>query len=370
MKIVKSVSLLLMLMLTSAMVFADPASNGVEKMEDKFVFFHTNIHVIEGIVIVGFLAFSLWFFFKYSRGNEFMRDEITDMNAFKAAAAKDGIANPKAPFSLSRTQMAVWTIVIANTMFFYFFAGVEGFSKIQLDQSLLILLGISAGTTLFANGMDGAQQNYIRHQNSYSEGFWTDLVSDQHGICVHRFQNVLFNIIGLIGFIFAAFHIDEIYSAAKMNEYWSHIPTVNTQLLLLMGISSSAYLTMRVSENKTCGYVEIKVADAKSNSSISLNVDSLSQVNIPIDTGYLLLNNILPGPHTFTITKTPLPTPPAPQPQPVDNIGGNTAPTDGTATAPVPAVQQAPVAPVTPPTPVTSSQTVTVIVGQISYVNF
>ncbi|MFM9568682.1 hypothetical protein, partial [Streptomyces turgidiscabies] len=83
-------------------------------------------------------------------------------------------ANPK-PYSYGRTQLAWWTLIILSSFIAIFI--VKGNLPV-LDNSLIILLGISSATTAAAGLIDSSDQknqppaNLI--QNQVSEGFFLD----------------------------------------------------------------------------------------------------------------------------------------------------------------------------------------------------
>ncbi|HEX6427751.1 MAG TPA: hypothetical protein VF008_08705, partial [Niastella sp.] len=101
-------------------------------------------------------------------------------------------ASPR-PYSFSRVQLAWWSVII-----------ISAFTTIMLQtghapnlhSSTLVLLGISAGTTAVARVIDLAdQQNSLvfRHQDIKTSNFFLDLLSDQNGVSIQRFQALIFN---------------------------------------------------------------------------------------------------------------------------------------------------------------------------------
>jgi len=140
------------------------------------------------------------------------------------------------PYSLSRTQLAFWTLIITIAYFTSWFKTGE---QVIITTQVLILLGISAGTTLTARLIDNhdIQNRPSRHQDSQSQGFLMDILSDEQGLSIHRFQNVIFTII--IGSYF-------LYKVSINNAF----PDIDENLLVLMGISSGTYLVIKQNENK------------------------------------------------------------------------------------------------------------------------
>jgi len=215
-------------------------------------------------------------------------------------------AEHRRPFSLGRTQMAVWFfIVVASFVFIWIVTGAYD----PLTGSVLALIGISASTALggaiidankdaAADNTDGALKNerlrietdlaalrtaiaeaqqrraeapagvdlsqfdqriaerqadvaartvrllQIQDQTdalaravqpSTSEGFWTDLLSDQNGVSFHRFQIVVWTAVLSVIFIYT------VYDSLAM-------PDFDAKLLGLMGISSGTYLGFKFPE--------------------------------------------------------------------------------------------------------------------------
>ena len=104
------------------------------------------------------------------------------------------------PYSWGRVQLAWWTIIIFSA-----FAGI--FWKTgdlpDLQYSTIVLLGISAATTTTARMIDVSDQAnaLVRHQDQRTGSFFLDIVSDQKGVSIHRFQTILFNAVFGIWFI-------------------------------------------------------------------------------------------------------------------------------------------------------------------------
>lgn len=193
---------------------------------------------------------------------------------------RDG-SQPNAPFSLGRTQMAFWGLLV--------FCGWVGTSFItgameQVPTEVLTLIGISASTGLGAlaisNSHDiGKQQraSTIVQRNALAQamnatgyvptqadkdkltqmndliatfpaapapipsptnkfaGFFHDLCSDENGLSFHRLQIVLWT----IGFgSFFIWRVTDILS----------FPVIPQNLLILMGISSGTYLGFKIPE--------------------------------------------------------------------------------------------------------------------------
>jgi len=199
---------------------------------------HEKEAVVNYAVIIIGIALLLFFFWALSRDNwKLLRDHG------KIPPAHEGENKPKrttTPFSLSRSQMAWWTFVVLTALLYIWYKEKE---LADITNQMLVLLGISAGTTVTANYIDNkdiTDDNLkVRHQDSASSSnFFLNIISDQSGPSIHRFQNVLFSL--AIGCYVL---VEVIYN--------KRIPTLNENLMVLMGISSSTYLAVKNGENKT-----------------------------------------------------------------------------------------------------------------------
>ena len=172
-------------------------------------------------------------------------------------------ASPR-PYSFSRVQLAWWSVII-----------ISAFTTIMLQtghapnlhSSTLVLLGISAGTTAVARVIDLAdQQNSLvfRHQDMKTSNFFLDLLSDQNGVSIQRFQALIFNAVFGIWFIASVLGNlgDPNYCLtdfAKGDPYLAQcllhstdflIPIVSENNLILLGLSSATYAALKITENK------------------------------------------------------------------------------------------------------------------------
>jgi len=188
-------------------------------------------------LIIVITVITIWISIK----SNLLRDSITDPDQFIQIAVQTKQANPKPPFSLAKTQMAFWTIIILSSfLYIYFSSGSAGIVP-NLSEVSLILLGIGVGTTTIGQVIDSNQQDKVRHQDQPSKGFLIDMLSDNDGVSIHRLQNVVWT------FVVGIIYVRHVFDTATFPDY-----TVISQTLLgLMGISSGAYLGMKVNENTT-----------------------------------------------------------------------------------------------------------------------
>ena len=167
-----------------------------------------------------------------------LRDVIEDTEKFADIAADQQVQKPKAPYSLGRTQLVFWSIIVIGS---YLYLYINNNAPPQITNASIILLSISIGTTLVGKVIDDTQTTGFRHQDSPSNGFLIDILSDEKGISVHRLQNVIWSLIVAVIYIQTVF-----VSTANILPDES---VITNQLLELMGISSGAYVGIKVTEN-------------------------------------------------------------------------------------------------------------------------
>ena len=99
-------------------------------------------------------------------------------------------ATPK-PYSYARVQLAWWTVLIFSAMISILL--LKG-QLPTLDNSMLVILGISAGTTTVARLIDQSDQQKSvgpLSQDSKGQNFLLDLLSDNTGVNIHRLQTLI-----------------------------------------------------------------------------------------------------------------------------------------------------------------------------------
>ena len=128
------------------------------------------------------------------------------------------------PFSLSRTQLAVWLIVITGSyLFIWTILGTTN----PLNQTALILLGVALATGMTANAVDPPPA--AAAAIPASKGFFKDLLSESEGITIYRLQLVVWTLVLVWVFGYAVWHD-------------LAMPTFDNTLLGLMGISNASYV--------------------------------------------------------------------------------------------------------------------------------
>lgn len=168
--------------------------------------------------------------------------------ARRTAILRDPVPAPEGkqpPFSLSRFQLAFWTLLVIAAYVFIWMITEE---LDTITGSVLVLLGIGSGTALGAAVIDSGKQAPEGSTSKAdaappakpraSQGFLTDVVSDDNGVSLYKFQLFAWTLV--LGVIFCS----SVYNGLTM-------PQFSTTLLGLMGLSSGTYLGFKVPESKT-----------------------------------------------------------------------------------------------------------------------
>jgi len=174
---------------------------------------------------------------------------------FKTGLCRDLSYNPatnqlrelkERPYSHSRMQIFWWTLIILTCFsFFYFYTGF----LLALNPTIILLLGGGLATSIFGTMVDNSQMEEnvnsvpIRHQDlEPSKGLFADILSDEGGISIHRFQSLIFNIIFGLGFV------SSFVKLVNAGKEYPFIEFENWQLTLL-GMSAAGYLGFKSFEN-------------------------------------------------------------------------------------------------------------------------
>ncbi len=169
---------------------------------------------------------------------DMLRDPIVNTDKFNSDATIQNLKEPKAPFSLVRSQLAFWTVIIVSSFLYVLFKA--KFTIPELNNTNLILLGMAVGTSAAGKIIDDSQkQNEDRSQDHPSHSFFVDILSDKNGVSIHRLQNVIWTLI--VGMIYIQF-------VAKGGSLPDET-VITTQLLTLMGISTTAFVGIKATEN-------------------------------------------------------------------------------------------------------------------------
>ena len=191
--------------------------------------------------ILAFLILVLiWYWgIKYSISDGLCKDLSFD---------KDGsVRKPEnSPYSYARVQLLWWTLIILSCYTFFF--GVTGV-LLPLNLTAALLMGFGAivcGAGKIIDSRQIVEQKGERSQDLLTEAnkpsFIRDILSDDKGISVHRYQAVIFNLIFGVGFI--GFFI------TNLNHHYP-FPDFTDWQFSLLGISSATYLGLKSFENKS-----------------------------------------------------------------------------------------------------------------------
>jgi hypothetical protein len=143
------------------------------------------------------------------------------------------------PFSFSRVQLLWWLLIISFCLLHRYGLTYE---LADLNETCLVLLGIGAGTTAIAKVIDTRQRQTADIsgteviQDRESAGFFTDVLSDENGVSVHRLQAFVFNVIYGVAF-FTHFVATEMFQTYGAVQY------------AVLGMSSAGYLGLKALEN-------------------------------------------------------------------------------------------------------------------------
>ncbi len=153
-------------------------------------------------------------------------------------------------YSLARTQAAWWFFIVLAS---YLFIGIiTGDFSTSITGTVLVLLGISAGTVLGSTAINASNSNKAAAQPAdgqpdqpapiattepTSGHWWLDILTDKYGVNFHRFQMAVWTLV--LGIIFGI----QVYKVLAM-------PQFNETLLGLMGISAGTYLGLKINEPK------------------------------------------------------------------------------------------------------------------------
>ena len=198
------------------------------------------------ILIIGFFYLG----FNYAINGGILKDVAFD--------AKGKLKEAKfRPYSFARVQLFWWTMII---LFCYSLSFAITGVLIPINPTMVILLG--CGLLVYAGGniidnrqINGANKNIdtnggsgnttkmpSRHQDNFNtESFFSDILSDENGISMHRFQSMVFNV--MFGVAYLAYFIN------NMKVHWYPFITFNDWQFAMIGISSAAYLGLKAGEN-------------------------------------------------------------------------------------------------------------------------
>jgi|GEM_PF-3203554 len=147
-------------------------------------------------------------------------------------ALKDGGSG--GAYSLSLSQLMFWTTLVIGA---FIYTLVLTDIVTTFNTSILLLLGVSAGTTGLAYVIDSnfAKNNPAAPQKKH-DTFLKDILTDGNGYSVQRIQAFAWNLV--LGMYFIIYTVDN-----------KSMPEFSSTILFLAGISSASYLGAKGPEN-------------------------------------------------------------------------------------------------------------------------
>lgn len=142
------------------------------------------------------------------------------------------------PLSMARLQMSIWFFIIIGS--FVFLWSTTG-SLAGVNNTALILMGISGGTSMFAAIVSEKRQWDVTKRAPASASatpftnWFIDILSSDEGMTIHRFQIFAWTLVLAVVFV-----------SGVISEY--AMPVFSSELLGLMGISSGVYLGFKIKE--------------------------------------------------------------------------------------------------------------------------
>lgn len=154
--------------------------------------------------------------------------------AAAGAAAPAQVPANQRPFSLARVQMAFW-FTLAVGAYVYIWIRTGDIVNV-IPDSIITLIGISAGTTVLGAVVDAGSEPPATAPTA-SGNFLKDILMDSDGISFHRFQMLVWTIV--LGFVF----VEHVWATGSM-------PDFDGKLLGLMGVGSATYLGFKIPASK------------------------------------------------------------------------------------------------------------------------
>lgn len=187
----------------------------------------------EGLAVLS-VAFNIGLFILLGKYTMLLREDITVASGINRAQQKAAAYRDR-PYSLSKVQLGVWTVVISSA-YLYLTLFKSGCSEIAMNKTAVVLMGIFAGTAISSRIIDksSAVSMLSGDQQQPSRGFFTDILSDHNGVSIHKFQHVLWTLIAIVIYLY---RLSEINTGCLL-------PELGDTLLTLTGISSATYVVM------------------------------------------------------------------------------------------------------------------------------
>ena len=142
--------------------------------------------------------------------------------------------HPSQRFSLSNVQILLWTLLVLYALAFVWIA--NGM-LLDISSGVLILLGISGGTSILVRGVENMGNTTMTPMTDTPK--LKDLITNEKG----DFDLLRFQMLGFTLFTLAYSFISVIRSEG--------LPEIPPNLYLLMGISNGAYVGGKIADNMT-----------------------------------------------------------------------------------------------------------------------
>lgn len=161
------------------------------------------------------------------------------------------------PYSFSKFQLWLWTLVIIPAFCLYWgwhVPGTEDQPAVSINNTSLILLGISGGTTLVSMGIKASQLSEqvsasgavrpLKATSTKGSTIINDILKDDSGqVSVVRLQNLVFTLVFIV--IYVSTFIATFNSTGTPPIVDVKYPEFDNTAYTLMGISSGSYLLGR-----------------------------------------------------------------------------------------------------------------------------
>ncbi|MEO8948600.1 MAG: hypothetical protein ABI308_09345 [Mucilaginibacter sp.] len=160
----------------------------------------------------------------------------------KSNMLRDNTTAAILPYSWSRVQLAWWTVIVLSSFIAVLFTYNEAPT---LYTSTVILLGISAATTAVARAIDASPAAAPLVPPPNGKNLFMDILSDQNGVSMHRFQTVVFN--AVFGCWFIVTVLEHLHNMPD-DGVNAIIPDIADTNLVLLGLSSATYAAVKTTE--------------------------------------------------------------------------------------------------------------------------
>jgi len=173
-----------------------------------------------------------------------------------------------APFSWARSQLFMWTFFVVVVSVTHWI--VNGWGSYELNDTCLVLLGITAASSIASMGIPASRKvsknkvNYAFKDDNDSHHWFHDILMDENGSpSIARLQHVLFTFVYFAVFVAA-------FAATKGGS----LPDFNEQAYLLMGISGGTYV---VNKGLTVAHEAGSNVGEKANSAVAQDTAKTSE---------------------------------------------------------------------------------------------